>query len=1255
MAKHVSIFLIMSVCILFSACGGGGGGGNNKTPPPSIPDNVILVDSTAVDAGDGSSWANAYNDLQDALAVAVSGQEIWVVAGTYYTTDTLDRTFTFQLIDGVDVYGGFAGLEVTRTSRNVMSNVSILSGDIGVSADKSDNAHHVVTGADNAVLDGFTVRDGNAAGAADASGGGIYCNGTSPTIIACNIIANESVSGLAGGVYCSSASPVLINCAISDNQAGYGGGVYCTNASAPSLTNCLVVNNTSANTGGGIRCWANSSPTLTNCTISGNDASIGGGLNSDDSTPTLLNCIVWGNKIGSVVSDSLNDDYVLTGSSTDTVSHSLFISSYGSHAVVGDPMFTDAAGGDYTLLNHAPAIDFGDNSVTETIDLAGNPRKTNGPDIYSEFSEVVDIGAYESQSPPAIAPNVILVDLAAIGLDDGSNWDDAYNNLQDALAVAEDGNEIWVAADKYYASTSAMRTETFQLIDGVGIYGGFDGTENERIGRDVSANASILSGDIGTPADNADNTYHVVTGADNAILDGFTISDGNAVGAASPQGGGIYCYNTSPSLRNCIFSGNNAASGGAISCANLSAPNFTSCLVRDNSATANGGGLHCSGESLPVLTSCTISGNNAAAGGGVYSDDSSATLRNCIVWRNKVSGVLASNLSGDYVLTNGATDTVTYSLFVASHGTNAVVVPTATALFKDAINGDYALVDFAPAIDVGDNSVAELVDLAGNPRRINGPDIYSEFTAVVDIGAYESQSPPLIAANVILVDLAATGADDGSTWADAYNDLQDALLVAGSGAEIWVAAGTYYTTVGTDRTETFQLIDGVKIYGGFDATETERAGRDVAENVTTLSGDIGVRSDNTDNTHHVVTGVNNAVLDGFTISDGNTVGAVENNGGGLYCGSSASPTLNDCIISGNSAGGNGGGVYCGSSASPVLTDCTITENSAALGGGIYFYYSSPIQITCTITANTAGSGAGVYLYSSSPTLSNCLISTNESQFNGGGVYGNYTSAALENCTITDNTSDGGSGGGIFYNSSSAPTLTMCTISDNTADSDGGGIVSSDSSPTLSTCSIINNTSGANGGGLYAWDSSPTMVACLFSGNEAINWGGGAYCYNSSPTLRNCTVSRNDAVYCGGLYLSALTASYFYNVLNCVVWGNSVGGVFSNSLGDDYRTSGGNSTVSNSLFVSAVSGNTNGVVGDPLFTDAVNGDFTLQDSSPAIDMGDNTVSETVDLAGNPRKVNGPDLNDNIFSAIVDIGVYENQTIGASTLLAPIGNN
>ena len=170
-----------------------------------------------------------------------------------------------------------------------------------------------------------------------------------------------------------------------------------------------------------------------------------------------------------------------------------------------------------------------------------------------------------------IVSSTIYVDKDAPGNNDGSSWEDAFNNFYDALDAAWPGNKILVAAGTYLPDTSGLadpREASFALKNRVTVKGGYSGYGTpDPNDRDVEVYETILSGDIGVSEDPSDNCYHVFYHPEglaldpNAILDGFTITAGNADGSGYPDyhnlGGGMYnnLYR-SPTINNCIFVGN---------------------------------------------------------------------------------------------------------------------------------------------------------------------------------------------------------------------------------------------------------------------------------------------------------------------------------------------------------------------------------------------------------------------------------------------------------------------------------------------------------------------------------------------------------------------------------------------------------------------------------------------------------------------------------------------------------------------------
>ncbi len=254
--------------------------------------------------------------------------------------------------------------------------------------------------------------------------------------------------------------------------------------------------------------------------------------------------------------------------------------------------------------------------------------------------------------------------------DNGLTWTSAFGNLQTALNLADVANgqvsEIWVADGTYYPDPNS-RFATFTLQNGVKLIGGFAGGETNVSDRDTWNQRAYLAGSIGGFL-NGDNTYHIVT-ADGvnstAVLDGFWISSGNANGSSSYQiGGGLFCNEASPTVRNCTFIGNSATYGGAVG-AQMSSPKFANCLFINNGSVDAGGaicqlsgpngsmriancefvnnvsaghgaGLYASGPT--DLANCVFNGNSSTEGAGaIYMSESgqSFSITNCTITRNE--------------------------------------------------------------------------------------------------------------------------------------------------------------------------------------------------------------------------------------------------------------------------------------------------------------------------------------------------------------------------------------------------------------------------------------------------------------------------------------------------------------------------------------------------------------------------------------------------------------------------------------------
>jgi predicted outer membrane repeat protein len=348
-------------------------------------------------------------------------------------------------------------------------------------------------------------------------------------------------------------------------------------------------------------------------------------------------------------------------------------------------------------------------------------------------------------------------------------------------------------------------------------------------------------------------------------------------------------------------------------------------------------------------------------------------------------------------------------------------------------------------LDVVDNN--SILDAASNP--LGGP-------AVGD-GNFGSGEFYTIS-KLIYANQNASGANNGISWVNAYTDLQSALLVASSGDEIWVAAGKYKPTTGTDRAVSFVLKSGVAVYGGFAGIETLRTQRNSAANVTILSGDIGAAG-TADNSYHVVIGegsVSAAVLAGFTVVSGNANGTDPNGfdfvGGGIV--NFGFLNIENSIISNNSAIDNGGGIE--NSGTLNIVTSTVSNNSSVMGGGILNLGES-LQVTNSkISGNTAMVGGGIYNVSTL-NLTSSTVSSNSATIDGGGILSSGT-INVENSTFVGNSAEH-DGGGIA--SGGVDTIANSTFSNNSAVNVGGGIAHGGFPLNMSNTIIANSTSGGD--------------------------------------------------------------------------------------------------------------------------------------------------------------------------------------------------
>ncbi|HET6546199.1 MAG TPA: choice-of-anchor Q domain-containing protein [Rhodanobacteraceae bacterium] len=455
---------------------------------------------------------------------------------------------------------------------------------------------------------------------------------------------------------------------------------------------------------------------------------------------------------------------------------------------------------------------------------------------------------------------------------------------------------------------------------------------------------------------------------------------------------------------------------------------------------------------------------------------------------------------------------------------------------------------------------------------------------------------------------AETGANDGSSWDNAYVQLQSALADAGC-TEVWVARGLYKP--GTTQTDHFDIRSGTAVYGGFRGDEIVLAQRDPAANPTILSADIddndvdadGNHTDETtadivgNNARHVLTmdGITgtpitaSTVLDGFVVTAGDATGTLfpDSVGGGLYCAAV------------------GAGHVC----SPTLATLAFSGNRAVYGGAIY---------------NDGNAG------DSSPTLTRVTFSGNLAGNSGGAIYNDGQSAGV-----------------------SSPVLTDIVFTNNLAEY-GGAMVnngeSGTSSPTVTKVTFAGNSATYAGAmyndGIDQGVSRPILTNVTFSGNSATY--GGAIIDNGmqagvcAPILDNVTFNGNSANYGGAIYIYGVGGTSSATLVNVILWGDAAF-----YRGAEIYNGGGMPTIGHSVIDGGLNGNgidneNGGIVvdgGGNLARDPIleplgdNGGFTrtmaLGEGSSAIDSGDDAICPATDQTGMLRPQ----------GAHCDIGAFE----------------
>lgn len=509
-------------------------------------------------------------------------------------------------------------------------------------------------------------------------------------------------------------------------------------------------------------------------------------------------------------------------------------------------------------------------------------------------------------------------------------------------------------------------------------------------------------------------------------------------------------------------------------------------------------------------------------------------------------------------------------------------------------------------------------------------------SAEVTLSVTYIYTPTPTASGVLYVNHSATGANDGSSWTDAFSDFQSAIAVALPGQEIWAAQGNYHPDIpGGDRNAAFVLQGGVSWFGGFTGTESTREQRDPTAYPTILSGDLndddgggtGVNArwyNMSDNSYSVVTGSNlllPATIDGFTLTRG-------------------------------------------------------SFSSAFSGSGMSLNHCNDVQvIDCRFIGNLSGSAAGMLTSASNTTVRACYFEDNYSfDGRGGAIYhsgdwqdfdASYLLTVLDSTFFNNRASSAStsSAGGAIYSQSRAPvSIDRCLFENNTADwrfingssaSSGGAMVIFSSDSRIANSTFRGNRAHFAGG---IWITRDTQVVnCLFVKNEAFRQSVGIYDYGgyagaiyapgsgsivSTALIDHCTFHANTARSVGGIW-----GNPNLTVTNSILYTNTSTEVEATLLDQQLN---GDPLIRNSCVKGLRVLEDGNIDADPVFFDQdgadniignSDDDLHLNNGSPCIDSGDDSAFPTdmaaVDIDGLSRFQDDP-LS---FGTASDMGAYE----------------
>lgn len=633
--------------------------------------------------------------------------------------------------------------------------------------------------------------------------------------------------------------------------------------------------------------------------------------------------------------------------------------------------------------------------------------------------------------------------------------DDNLTSIQAAIDFAEGGDEIIVAPGIYSEAINFHGKAVRLYSSGGPEVTTIDGTGHYHVVQCVSyeGHDTVLEGFTVTGGNADGSTHPDASGGGMLNIDSSPTVTGCifTANAAIGYGGGMYNQGGSPIVTNCTFFNNTASFGGGMY--NLwGSPIAAGCTFNENSANARGGGMYNS-HSSPAVTTCIFSGNSATTneGGGMYNDNSSPTLKHCLFSGNSAnSGGAMSN-----VYSSSAVINCQFTGNSAESSGGGIHNHSGSSSFINCIFIDNTTGGFGGAMFNVNSSSPILV----NCTLTRNSGLYG--SGIVNWSSTPSLKNCIVWGNFVKFGYAQIHNEMGSTTTVTYSNIQggysgtgnknvDPLFVNAAGGNARLSAGSPCINAGSnaavpagvlmDLDGHFRVVNAVVDMGAYEYYA------DVPLDIHNVTKDFYYAT--------IQAAINDAAYgDQIQVPPGTYTLPINFLGKAVRLYSSDGPEVT--II--DAAGRNSSVVLCESGEGPDtrLEGFTVTGGS----GGMININSSPTVKNCIIKSNSSGEhGGGMYNYAARPTVINCIFSHNTAAFHGGGMTNKYSSPTVVNCVFSQNTAGAG-GGGMANDVGSSPTVTNCSFANNTAnDYDGGG------------------------GGMYNYGSSPTVTNCIVWGN-----------------------------------------------------------------------------------------------------------------------------------------------------------------------------